>query len=450
MRAAFRLVAGLLALTALLTSQLAAAAGEPPGVVIYSGATVIDVRTGRELHSYAIVTRGDRIVRVTPEAEISAQADAQRVDVSGTYAIPGLINSHEHLATPPNRPFAEAMMKRDLYGGITGVRDMADDLRAVADLARASLVGEIPGPDLAYAAVMAGPSFFDDPRTHEVTAGLVAGQVSWMRAVDATTDLPRAIAEAHGSGATAIKIYANLPGNLVAAITAEAHRQGMLVWAHAAVFPASPRQVIDAGVDAASHACMLAYQASPQMPERYAPRPPVDEAAFAGATPPSVTALYEDMHARGTVLDATLWVYDEMARAHAAHPGSTAPYCSLTLAERLTKEAWSAGDIISAGTDGFSETGDPWPSLQDELALLHDGAGMSLLATLQAATLGGAKAMGDERDVGALEAGKLADIAFLARDPLVGVDAYKTVTLTVKRGVRFPRSDYHPAPSPSR
>jgi hypothetical protein len=61
-----------------------------------------------------------------------------------------------------------------------------------------------------------------------------------------------------------------------------------------------------------------------------------------------------------------------------------------------------------------------------------------------------AKAMGDERDVGALEAGKLADIAFLARDPLVGVDAYKTVTLTVKRGVRFPRSDFHPAPSPDR
>ena len=338
-------------------------------------------------------------------------------------------------------------MKRDLYGGVTAVRDMADDLRQVADLTRASLVGEIPGPDIAYAAVMAGPSFFADPRTHEVTAGLVAGQVPWMRAVDESTDLPRAIAEAHGSGATAIKIYANLPGDLVAAITAEAHRQGMLVWAHAAVFPASPRQVIDAGVDAVSHTCMLAYQASPQMPERYAPRAPVDEAKFAGATPPSVTALYDDIRARGTVLDATLWVYDEMVREHAAHPGGAAPYCSLALAERLTGEAWRAGDIISAGTDGFSDAGDPWPALQDELELLHDGAGLSLLATLQAATLGGARAMGDERDLGALEVGKLADIVFLARDPLADVHAYKTVTLTVKRGVRFARSDYRPTPS---
>ena len=450
MRQTRRLATAVLVLAAALAGGSAPAAAEPPASFVYRDATVIDVRSGKELHGYAILTRGDRIVRVAPEAVIAAPSDAHVVDMSGTWAIPGLINSHVHLATPPHRRFAEAMLKRDLYGGITAVRDMADDLRQVADITRASLVGEIPSPDIAYAAVMAGPSFFQDPRTHEVTAGLVAGQVPWMRAVDERTDLPRAIAEAHGSGATAIKIYANLPGDLVAAITAEAHRQGMRVWAHAAVFPASPRQVIDAGVDTVSHTCMLAYQASPQMPDRYAPRAPVDEAKFVGATPPSVTALYEDIHARGTVLDATLWVYGEMAREHAAHPGSAAPYCSLALAERLTGEAWRAGDIISTGTDGFADVADAWPALQDELKLLHDGAGLSLLATLQAATLGGARALGDEHDLGALEAGKLADIAFLTRDPLADVQAYKTVTLTVKRGVRYPRSDYRPTPSSDR
>ncbi|HEY1927102.1 MAG TPA: amidohydrolase family protein [Caulobacteraceae bacterium] len=449
MRPTSRLAAVLLALAAGLAVR-PAAASEPPGSFLYRGATVIDVRTGKELHGYAILTSGERIVRVAPEAAIAAPTDARVVDMSGTWAIPGLINTHEHLATPPNRPFAEAMMKRDLYGGITAVRDMADDLRQLADLTRASLVGEIPGPDIAYAALMAGPSFFEDPRTREVTAGLVAGQVTWMRAVDEATDLPRAIAEAHGSGAAAIKIYANLPGPLVSAITTEAHRQGMRVWAHAAVFPASPRQVIDAGVDAVSHVCMLAYQASPQMPDRYSPRPPVDEARFTGATPPSVGALYQDMRARGTVLDATLWVYDEMAREHAAHSGGAAPYCSAALAERLTAEAWRAGVIISAGTDGFADVLDPWPALQHELELLHDGAGLSLFATLEAATLNGAKAMGDEQDLGALEAGKLADIAFLTRDPLASVEAYKSVTLTVKRGTRFPRSDYRPAPLPPR
>lgn len=448
MRPRSHVLAAILVFAAAFASGSAGAAGGPPRAAVYRGATVIDARTGRELHGYAILTEGERIVRVAPEGQIAAPTHAEVVDVSGTFAIPGLINTHVHLATPPHRRLAEAMLKRDIYGGITAVRDMADDLRSVGELTRESLVGEIPSPDIAYAALMAGPSFFEDPRTHEVTAGLVAGQVPWMRAVDAHTDLPRAIAEAHGSGATAIKIYANLPGDLVAAITAEAHRQGMRVWAHAAVFPASPRQVIDAGVDTVSHTCMLAYQVSPQMPDRYAPRPPVDEAKFAGATPPQVTALYEDIRARGTVLDATLWVYGEMARAHAAHPGGASPYCSLALAERLTGEAWRAGDVISAGTDGFADPADPWPALQDELALLHDGAGLSLLATLQAATLGGAKAIGDERDLGALEAGKLADIAFLTADPLADVHAYKTVTLTVKRGVRFPRADFRPTPAP--
>jgi imidazolonepropionase-like amidohydrolase len=294
---------------------------------------------------------------------------------------------------------------------------------------------------------MAGPSFFGDARTHDVTRGAVAGAVPWMRAVDGATDLPRAVAEAHGTGAAAIKIYANLPGERVAAITAEAHRQGMLVWAHAAVFPASPREVIDAGVDSVSHACMLAYQASPQIPQRYSPRPAVNESAFVSATPASVRELYEDMRKRGTVLDATLWIYARMEAAHAAEPHGAAPYCSLALAQRLTGEAWRAGVTIAAGTDGFTDAADPWTALQDELALLHDGAGLSLLATLQAGTLGGARALGATADMGVLEPGKLADIAFLAADPLGDVRAYRTVTLTVKRGVAYWRKDFHPAPA---
>ena len=139
-----------------------------PGV-IYSGATLIDPIHGTLLPNVAIAVRGERIFEVLPGALVKPQPGFRLVDVSGLYVSPGLVNSHEHLATPPDRPFAEAMMRRDLYGGVTAVRDMADDLRQLADLARASRVGEIPGPDLYYAALMAGPEFFDDPRTHAAT-----------------------------------------------------------------------------------------------------------------------------------------------------------------------------------------------------------------------------------------------------------------------------------------
>ena len=416
----------------------------PPPVVLYRDATLIDGTGGPTRPHMSILTRGEHIERVAPTAALPAPAGAEIVDANGLFVLPGLINTHEHLATPPNRPYAEAMMKKDLYGGVTAVRDMADDLRQVADLARAARVGEVPGPDIYYAALMAGPEFFKDPRTQAVTMGAVAGQTPWMRAVGPDTDLRQAVAEAKGTGATAIKIYADEPAAIVSAITAEAHRQGLMVWAHAAVFPVTPAQGIDAGVNGVSHVCMLAYQASATMPGAYHHRAAVEESRFAGATPASVTALFDDMRARGTLLDATLWVYDEMAADHAAHPGGAAPYCSDTLAARLTHEAFEHGVIISAGTDGFSEASDPWPALQDELVLLQDKAHMPPLAVIRAATWAGAYAFGHEAETGTIAEGKLANLAFTTADPSKDVRALKTVTLTVKRGVRFWRKDWRP------
>jgi imidazolonepropionase-like amidohydrolase len=434
-----RLAGGLVALALFAFPALAA---DPE--VLYRGATVIDVANGTAAPGMAILTRGEIIEAVGPAYSLTPPPGARVVDVGGLFATPGLVNSHEHLATPPNRPFAEAMMRRDLYGGITTVRDMADDLRQLADLSRASLVGEIPGPDIYYAALMAGPEFFEDPRTHETTRGAVAGQAPWMQAVTDQTDLPLAVARAQGTGATAIKIYADLPGDLVARITHEAHRQGMRVWAHAAVFPASPAEVLDAGVDSVSHVCMLAYQASDVMPRAYHNRAPVDAARFQAGDSPAVQRLFDQIRDRGVILDATLWVYDEMAQEHAAHPAGPAPYCSTALAERLANQAWRSGDLIVTGTDGFSPGTDPWPALDDELVLLQDKAGMKPADVLRAATLTGAMVVGRQREIGTIEPGKLANLVFVRRDPLKDMRAFKTVVLTVKRGKEFWRKDFRP------
>ncbi len=416
----------------------------PTAVVLYRDAALID-GTGASLRrGVSILVRGERIEAVGPVADLHPPKGARVVDASRLYVLPGLINTHEHLSTPPDRPYAEAMMRKDLYGGVTAVRDMAGDARQVADLARAARVGEIPGPDVYFAALMAGPAFFDDPRTHSDTQGAVAGQVPWMRAITPATDLTLAVAEARGTGATAIKIYADLPADLIAAITREAHRQGTLVWAHAAVFPASPAEVVDAGVDTVSHVCMLAYQVSDTMPAAYHHRAAVQAENVQVGDNPAIEALLQDMKRRGTILDATLRVYVEMAQDHAVHPSGPAPYCSAALAERLAAEAHRAGVLISAGTDDFSPASDPWPALQDELDLLQDKAGMSPADIIRAATQVGAMTIHKDDEMGAIAPGKLANLVFTTQNPLADIHALRTVKLTVKRGVIFWRKDYRP------
>jgi imidazolonepropionase-like amidohydrolase len=389
----------------------------------------------------AVLTDGERIVAVLRQSQVGPGqlAGAQEVDLAGKFLIPGLIDSHQHLATPPDRAEAEARLRRDVYSGITGTRDMADDLRQVADLTRAARVGEVASPDIAYAALMAGRSFFEDPRTQAIAAGAKGGEVPWEQAIDASTDMELAIARAKGTYAAAIKIYANLPGSLVMKITAEAHRQGMRVWAHGMVFPATPFEVVDAGVDTVSHTCYLAYQAMAKRPDAYQHRFPLDASLFRQDNA-VMAKLFADLARRGTVLDATLHVYREVEAA--AREQHKPPLCTVALAGRLTNQAYRSGVAISAGTDGDTPLNEPLPSLFDELELLHDVAGLPPMAVLRSATITGAKAMGEEKQMGSIESGKLANMVVLARNPLEDVRNFRTVVLTVKRGRKFPRGDF--------
>lgn len=415
-------------------------------VIVYSHCAVFDGKSFRP--DMAIVTRGERIESVAPALQLQAPAGAEIVDMRGKFALPGLINSHEHLATPPDRKFAEAMMRRDLYGGVTAVRGMGDDVRALADYARAARVGEIPGPDIYYAALFAGKSFFDDPRTAAASKGITPGTAPWMQAIDENTDLATAVTLAKGTSAAAIKIYANLGGGLVKKIAAEAHRQGMLVWAHGMVFPATPQEVIDAKPDTVSHTCYLAYQAVDKRPSRYQDREkfPIDPTPFGNGDNPVVARLFDTMRQRKIILDATNYVYETIERMRAENPKDSPPppYCSSHLAELLSAQAFRHGVTISAGTDGFAPADDQYPALYDEIEILVRKVGMKTVDALTSATMVSALAAGQQKEMGSLEPGKLANILFLTSNPVDDVGALRTIELTVKRGARLPRKDYRP------
>ncbi len=411
--------------------------------VVYRDVSLFD-RGALQPHM-AVIVNGPTIEAVLEDSALTPALlrDARIVDLSGRYMVPGLIDAHQHLATPPDRRAAEALMRRDLYSGITAVRIMADDLRPIAEYAREAQIGEIAAPDLHFAAVVAGPSFFEDPRTRAISAGFTPGETPWAQSIDAGTDLVQAVARARGTGATALKIYANLPPVLVRRLTAEAHRQGMRVWAHGMVFPTPPADVIAAGPDVISHTCYLAYQLSDPRPATYQQRFPVNYPAFAQGDNPQMTALFREMRQRNIILDATLRVYWEMDR-RAAAPGGRPYHCTLDLAARLTDQARREGVTISAGTDGRTARSDPFPALFEEIELLVDRGGLSPGEAIRAATEYGAAAAGASDTMGRITPGRLANFVVLRDNPLATVRNLRSIAFTVKRGRRFDREDFRP------
>lgn len=414
---------------------------------VYRGCRLFDGTDACVAEPATIVVRGSRIAAVVRDDAVADEVvgGADFVDLDGRTVIPGLIDSHQHLATPPNRPAAERALRRQVYSGVTAVRDMADDLRHVADLARGTLVGELAGPDIRYAALMAGPSFFDDPRTWQVSKGETPGEVPWMQAITDDTELPIAVALARGTHACAIKIYADLPAELVAAITDEAHRQRMSVWAHATVFPARPSDMVAAGVDVLSHVTMLAYETQLTASTTYKDKPKLDPASF-DPSDERVVRLLEQIRSGGVVLDVTASMWTRPELAEDSDEGRAAAKANAELAALLTARAYEGGIAVSTGTDYETEPEDLFPSLHRELAFLVQQCGFTPADAIRSATAVGARSAGCADLMGTVEAGKLANLVVLDEDPLADIENLRSVERVVKRGRELPRCDYDPTP----
>jgi imidazolonepropionase-like amidohydrolase len=427
-------IAGVLALLIIARSPPAPAADQPPPVTYaYVGATLINGGATARPDS-VILVRGVQIVGVQGAKGFHPEAGTEVIDLHGKYVIPGLINSHVHLATLAEPPVARAYLRRELYSGVTSVRDMAGDVRLLAELKREAEFDEVPSPDIYYVAVMAGPEFFVDPRTHDAARGRTPGAVPWMQAITEQTDLTAAVAAARAVGATGIKIYANLSASLVSAITAEAHRQNLKVWAHATVFPAQPHEVVAAGVDVISHACMLGYELSTPPVLDYHDRTLLDHDTLMRPNA-RLDALFAEMKRQGTILDATIWIFDS----------SPSRWCPEGASDYLTRAASRAGVDVSAGTDDDPDWTDADSKLDAEIELLVHNAGMTPAQALRAATVVGARTLGLEKQIGSVEPGKIADFVVLDKNPLTDIANIRAVNLVVKHGLRYPRFGYRPA-----
>ena len=402
-------------------------AGQSAGTdLVLRNLTLIDGRGGPPVGPVSIRVHDGRIAKIERGGAMKVPAGATELDLTGRWVIPGLIDAHVHVATDPAGRDANVRraLEHAFRGGVTTVRDMGGDAIALAELARWSDNAEVPVPRVRFSALFAGPSFFGDPRTIASAHGGVPGELPWLRAVRDTTDLRASMLAAKATGATGIKIYADLPPERIAAVTREAHRQHLPVWSHATVYPSRPHDAAEAGVDVLSHAMYLIWETQRPVPATYHEGRTALRALEAPALDSvALGALFDRMRSKKAMLEPTLYVAEAQPSLQ-----KILPFC-----RDVTGLASRRGVAIVAGTDDIVADGDSTANLHRELELLVE-SGLTPLAALTAATRNGARALGREDDCGTIENGRVADLVVLDADPTVAIGNTRRIQMVIKSG----------------
>ena len=400
--------------------------------LVLTGATVIDGTGAAARTGMTLVLRDGIIAALHADGTAPIPAGAEVRDARGQWVIPGLIDAHVHVATDPNGPDrrdrVERRLRNALLGGVVAVRDMGGDARALADLSRAAVTGQIVAPLIRYSAIMAGPEFFTDPRVRASSAGVALGSAPWARAVRPEEDFRQIVAEAKGAGATGIKFYADLDSARMARLSSEAKRQGLSVWAHAAMNLATPSAIAAAGVQVMSHSVLLTREATPPTAPGSG-RPPFDY-SIAGDDA-AIRRAIGAMKQHGVLFEPTLFVFR-------APPGAADTALARRREQRgaeYARAAHEAGVPILAGTDGLGGDADgDVPNIHVEMALLVEKAGLSPMEALVAATATGAKALGLADTHGTVVVGKAADVVLLGADPTADIRNTRNIVDVIQRG----------------
>lgn len=392
---------------------------------------VIDVNSKKIFKDYSIVIHNDLIVDILPTKNFIENDSTHSINLKNKYVLPGLIDAHVHFATDPTaerRDNAEKVLKEMLLTGITSVRDMAGDTRALSGLSRNTLVGDIDGPNIYYSALMAGPDFFADPRTIATAQGGISGKMPYMKAIDSTSNLTLEIALARGTGAAGIKLYANLSSQEIKNIVKEAKKQGVNVWAHAALIPTKPSDIITSGVISVSHVDMLLYEFFKSRKEL------VNKWTISKNDTKSsnywdnqfnkldFSEIYQLMIDNKVVLDATMTVYEK----YKDRPEYSWRF---EIGKRITNEAYQKGVLVAAGSDSDQKT-----FVQHEMKLLVNQCGFNPFDGIVAATKNSAMATGISETEGAIESGKKANLLLLNLDPTTDIENIDSVFMVIKNG----------------
>ncbi|WHI49452.1 amidohydrolase family protein [Microbulbifer sp. MLAF003] len=416
------------------TNSYALASEDTLEPVLLINANIVDVKSLKIAKDQSILIEGDKIKRIASTKKLSKVKGASVVDLKGKFVIPGLIDAHVHHATDPDDwdklSITTERLRYLLRGGVTSVRDMGGDARALAYLKRQAEVDSIASPDIYFSVIIGGESFFSDPRTIASAKGREPGHTVWMRAVGEHSDMDSIMLQAKGAGATGIKIYADVEAETVPLLASAAKKHGLKVWSHAYIGPSKPLQTVNAGVETISHASDISAQLVDNFKEWRRKTAELDGSKWEEILQKdSYLDLFDAMNENGTILDATLTVFEQRNELNEK-------YRLLDqLSTKMTQFAYQSGITIAAGTDAFSDLeNDTTPMIHHELKLLVGEIGMKPLEAIQAATLNAAKVIGIEDSVGSVEEGKKANLVVLSESPEKNIENSKSIVHVVKNG----------------
>ena len=452
---------------------LCACSQSKTGAVAITHVNVIDA-TGAPLQADMTVVISDRVIAaVGPSHTTSIPDNAQVLDGTGKFVIPGLVDSHLHLtgSGEPNGS-REFFLPLLLANGITSVRDMGGYLESLVPLRQDIKNGKRLGPQIFFV----GPYLDGSPPSFQPSLVVT-------NAVQASEDVHMLVQR----GVDFIKVQSILSRDAYFAIAKAAQREHIALVGHVPDH-VTAAEASEAGQKSIEHLTGVLRACSTDEPRL------MREQFRAG----SKSATPQSSHARESAWErALLLSYSEKQAAaliakffhngtwqvptlillrNDAYPGPQTdlptepllryvPHAILErwkqvrvvqdkfiasgefdLRERLLGESMrvvalmqSAGVGIMAGTDSAAPYVIPGFALHQELVLLVQ-AGLSPMQALQAATKNPADFLGKSKTQGTIEAGKNADLLLLDANPLEDVHNTQKIRALILQGKLLDRA----------
>jgi imidazolonepropionase-like amidohydrolase len=432
-------------------------AEDRPGGFAIVGATLIDGTGAPARPDSVIVVRGDRIQAAGSRAEVPIPKGVRIIDGRGRWVMPGLVDAHVHFfqsgAAYARPDVIDLRGHRSYESEMAAVKQRLDETLARYLRCGVTSVVDAGGPmwnfevrdhasqtPMAPRVAVAGPLVSTVARPQ-----LDLGDPPIVR-VDSPAAARALVAREAARRPDFVKVwYIQRPGDdaaagraILDAVVAEAGRHGLRVAVHATEL-AGARAAVDAGASVLVHSVFDV---------------PVDEAFVKAVRDRGVLYVPTLFVTRGYDLVLSGRFEPTAAERRLGDPDALRSFVDLSrfpewkpaprpqTEKRLAvalgnlRRLSAAGVRIAAGTDAGNIGTLHGPSIYRELRLMVE-AGMTPTQVLSAATLGGARVMGREADLGTVAAGKLADLLLLDGDPASDLAVLEAPREVIKGGRAF-------------